>query len=384
MTITVHTAGAVFDGARLLADHALVVEDGAVAALLPRGEVTDVALQDHGPGVLAPGFVDLQVNGGGGVMFNDAPTLETLRRIASAHARLGSTAILPTLITDTPERTAQAIAAAVQAVAEGVAGIAGLHLEGPHLSRARHGAHDPALIRPMVEEDVQLLLAAAARLPVLKVTLAPESVAPAQIARLAAAGVVVSLGHSDAGFAECMAAVAAGARCVTHLFNAMSQLGSREPGLVGAALAAGELSAGLIADAIHVHPATLALALRAKAGPGKLYLVTDAMATAGSDIDSFTLDGREVRRHDGRLTLADGTLAGADLEMARALQVMIEQAGAAPESALAMATAVPAQVIGAGDRLGHLAPGRTADFVLLGKGWELRGVWRAGMPVDRG
>ncbi len=212
------------------------------------------------------------------------------------------------------------------------------------------------------------------------VTVAPETVTPDQIRALAAAGVIVSLGHSDADFDTCTRAVDAGARCATHLFNAMSQLGSREPGLVGAALASGGLNAGLIADGIHVHPASIGAALRAKRGPGQVFLVTDAMATAGSDIDGFSLNGRRIERRDGRLTLADGTLAGADLSMARALQVMTGDVGLALEAALAMATSVPAGVIGRGD-LGRLASGGPADFVHLGPDLGLRGAWRGGVAA---
>src|SRR5690606_21373453 len=250
-------------------------------------------------------------------------------------ARLGTLTILPTLITDTPEVTRAAIAAVAQAVAEGLPGIAGLHLEGPHLSLARKGAHDPDLIRPMGGDDLRFLLDAARSVPRLLLTIAPESVDKEQISALSDAGVIVSLGHTDAGFATCRAAFDAGARVATHLFNAMSPLGNREPGLVGAVLASGAVSAGIIADGIHVHPASLRVALAAKAGPGSLFLVTDAMAPAGTDMRSFRLNGREILRENGRLTLADGTLAGADLDMTRALRVITRDAGLALDRALA-------------------------------------------------
>ena len=369
----------VFDGERLLEDHALVVEGGRIGAILPAAEcpaqARRVTLEG---GVLAPLFVDLQVNGGGGVMFNDDPSPATLRKIVRAHARLGTGALLPTLITDTPERTRAAIEAVAAAIDEGLAGIAGLHLEGPHLSVARKGAHDPALIRPMEPADLEMLLSAARRLPALMVTLAPESTTPAQVRALAAAGVVVSLGHSDADHDACLAHVRAGARCATHLFNAMSQLTNRAPGLVGAVLESGAVSAGIIADGIHVHPATLGTALRAKRGPGTLFLVTDAMAVAGTGLDRFSLNGREVRRRDGRLTLADGTLAGADLEMSAALRLLTGRLDLPLAEALAMATSRPARIIGAEGRLGRLAPGMAADFLHLDAGLRLGRVWRAG------
>ena len=372
-----YRASAVFDGTRMLPGHALVVEDGRVATIAGPGEVpADVRLVDLGDGILAPGFVDLQVNGGGGVMFNAAPSVDTLRVIAQAHAGLGATTILPTLITDTPARTRAAIEAAIAATEQGVAGIGGLHLEGPHLSLARKGAHDPALIRPMGPADLAALLEAARRLPVLKVTVAPENVSRDQVAALAGAGVLVSLGHTDADFDTCMDYAAAGARCATHLFNAMSQMQNRAPGLVGAVLHNGALSSGLIADGIHVHPAAMAAALRAKRGPGAVFLVSDAMASAGTDLESFDIGGRLVLRRDGRLTLEDGTLAGADLALATALQTLTGKVGMDVAEALTMATARPAAL--AGLSAGRLQPGAQADFIHLDRGLVLRGVWQNG------
>ncbi|MEI2804685.1 N-acetylglucosamine-6-phosphate deacetylase [Albidovulum sp.] len=378
MAGTLFRGADIFDGDRL-GPGSLLVEAGRISAILPPDTaVPGARLVELDGGTLAPGFVDLQVNGGGGVMFNDAPGVATLARMAEAHAGLGTLAFLPTLITDTPEITRAAVDAVARAVAEGIPGIAGLHLEGPHLSLARKGAHDPALIRPMTGDDLSFLLEAARKLPRLLVTIAPESVAAEQISAMAKAGIMVSLGHTDGGFDTCRAGFAAGARVVTHLFNAMSQLGNREPGLVGAALATGAVSAGLIADGIHVHAATIRAALAAKAGPGGLFLVTDAMAPAGTDMAAFRLNGREIRREGGRLTLAEGTLAGADLEMARALAVLTRDVGVALDRALAMATSIPARVLGRGDRHGTLAPGRAADFVHLQPDLSLAAVWRGG------
>ena len=308
-------------------------------------------------GTLTPGFVDLQVNGGGGVMFNHAPSVETLRVIAQAHRSLGTLALLPTLITDTPAQTRAAIDAAEQAIAKGVPGIIGIHLEGPHLSIARKGAHDSTLIRPMEAQDLELICDAARRLPNVMVTVAPEKVTTAQINAMSAAGVIVSLGHSDASFDTCISAFDAGATCVTHLFNAMSQLGSRSPGLVGAALARGDIYAGLIADGVHVHPKTIAAALRAKVEAQKVFLVSDAMATAGSDIRSFTLNYREVLRKDGRLTLADGTLAVADLELTRAIDVMTGDVGEDINRAITRATSGPAGLLRQANGLGSFDDG---------------------------
>lgn len=350
-----YLGAAIFDGTSWHADKALLTEAGRCLALADSGTEDAEVIHLDG-GVILPGFVDLQVNGGGGVMFNEVTTAEGIATIAAAHAGTGTAALLPTLITDTPERTRAAIAAAEAAIAAGVPGVLGLHLEGPHLSLARKGAHDPALIREMLAEDEALLIAAAARLPNLMVTVAPESVSPEQIARLSVAGVIVSLGHSDCSYETARACFAAGARCATHLFNAMSPLTSRAPGLAGAALDCG-VSAGLIADGIHVHPATIRCALAAKRGAGGLFLVTDAMSTVGAEITEFTLNARRILRRDGRLTLADGTLAGADLTMPQALQVMVEQVGIDLPQALAMATSGPAALLRDAGGHGHIRPG---------------------------
>lgn len=360
-----------------LQNHVLLLVDDRVKAVVPGSDIPEASvITQLDGGLLTPGFVDLQVNGGGGVMLNNAPEVATLRTMAQAHARIGATSILPTLITDTPDITRRAIEATVAAIAEGISGIVGLHLEGPHLSLSRKGAHDAALIRPMNDADLNLLLETAGRLPVLKVTVALESVTCDQIRALAEAGILVSLGHTDASYEACHAAVQAGARCVTHLFNAQSQMGNREPGVVGSALAFGDLSAGLIADGIHVHPVSVRNAIRAKAGPGCIFLVSDAMATAGSDIESFPLNGRQILRDGNRLTLADGTLAGAHLELLDAVRNAAEFARLPTETAFAMATRLPADLIGKPE-LGRVESGARADVLhITSQGLER--VWQGG------
>ncbi|WP_170447860.1 N-acetylglucosamine-6-phosphate deacetylase [Ruegeria arenilitoris] len=367
--------------AGILQDHALLFAEGRIEGVTPVSNTPGTARVSRlDGGLLVPGFVDLQVNGGGGAMLNNAPELETLRTMSRAHARIGATSILPTLITDTPEVTRRAIAATIAAVNEGVPGIVGLHLEGPHLSQARKGAHDAALIRPMAQADLDLLLDTAAQLPVLKVTVAPESVTDDQIHAMTQAGIVVSLGHTDASFETCQKAAQAGARCVTHLFNAQSQMGNREPGVVGAALALGELSAGLIADGIHVHPVSVRNAIRANNGPGSVFLVSDAMATAGSDIDSFLLNGRQILRDGNRLTLADGTLAGAHLELLDAVRNVVAFAQLPLQAAFDMATRLPADLIGRTD-LGRLAAGASANVLHVSDHGLLQ-VWQEGHPLS--
>ncbi len=351
----------IHDGRDWHRDAALRVRGGRVVGIEPAGSGAHAGVEPM-PGCIVPGLVDLQVNGGGGVMLNDAPTAETLATIVAAHERFGTTGLMATLITDRPEVTE----AAIEAVASvELPGLLGLHLEGPHIAPARKGTHDPALIRPMEARDLSLLLSAARRLPHLMVTLAPESVTLAQVAALADAGVVVSLGHSDCDLGTARAYADAGARMVTHLYNAMSQLGHRAPGLVGAALSDGRLAAGLIADGFHVEDAALGIALRGKAGPAGMFLVSDAMATVGSPIRGFTLNGRQILRGAGRLTLADGTLAGADIALVDAVRHCRTALGLPLEAALALATTAPAAALGVADR-GHLRPGARADFLCLG------------------
>ncbi|TJW13891.1 MAG: N-acetylglucosamine-6-phosphate deacetylase [Mesorhizobium sp.] len=373
------TGARIFDGDDWHDGAALVVRDGLVEAITAAGAIPfGVARIETGGGILAPGFVDLQVNGGGGVMLNDHPDVASIETICRAHAPFGTTALLPTLITDTPDITAAAVAAGAEAARRNVPGFLGLHLEGPHLSIARKGAHDPALIRPMLDADQAALIAARKNLPVLLTTIAPESVEPAQVSVLAKAGIVVSLGHSDTGYAKARAFADAGATVVTHLFNAMSQVGNREPGLAGAAISTGTLFAGIIADGIHVDPATMAIALRAKLGPGKIVLVTDAMATIGTDMTSFTLNGRTIFRKDGSLRLADGTLAGADLDMISAVRFVHRVVGLELSEALRMASLYPAQAIGQSHRLGRFANGTAADIVALSEDLNVKSVWIGG------
>lgn len=374
MSLTAYCGAAIFDGSQLHHDRALVVEGSEVVGL--SRDVPPLAVRRTLPGgVLLPGLVDLQVNGGGGEMVGATTDAAALGRIAAAHLRLGTTATMPTLITESAAVTARVLDAGLKA--RGLPGFLGLHLEGPHLDPRRAGAHDPALIRPMTEEDCDRLCAAAQQLPLI-VTLAPVAASLAQIAKLSRAGVIVSLGHAEARAAEVQAAIGAGARMGTHLFNAMSPLGHREPGMVGALLASA-LPLGLIADGHHIHPDVLRIALAAR--PEGLFLVTDAMAVAGTDADHFFLNGRKVLRQDARLLLEDGTLAGADLTLPAAIALLIKTLGIAPTRAFAMATAIPAEALGLSARIGHLLPGRQADFVHLDADFALAGVWSQGERI---
>ncbi|GAB2187075.1 N-acetylglucosamine-6-phosphate deacetylase [Roseibium sp. LAB1] len=374
---TAYLSSRVFDGEKIHANTALLVGDGKVAGLCLKDQVPDgVETVDLGEGILTPGLIDLQVNGGGGLMLGDAETVDDIERICAAHVCLGTTALTPTLITDTPAITRKVVDLGIAAWAKGVKGFHGLHLEGPHLFTGRKGAHDPDLIRPLTSEDMSLYLRAARELPSLIMTLAPETVPPEQISELSDAGIHVSLGHSGATYRQCRTAAEAGASMVTHLFNAMSPLQHREPGLVGAALDLGSLNVGIIADGVHVDPVAMQVAIKAKTGPGKIFIVTDAMSQTGTDVTSFFLSGREIFRRNGTLTLADGTLAGADIDLPASLRFLTETLKLPLEAALAMATSDPADVLGR--PLGHLEEGYPADFVQFNNALEVQNVWIAG------
>ncbi|THK36317.1 N-acetylglucosamine-6-phosphate deacetylase [Ensifer sp. MPMI2T] len=376
------TGARIFDGIDWHDGAVLVVEAGRVKAIVPTSAApADAdAIDAHGL-LLVPGFIDLQVNGGGGALLNEQPTLEGIRQICAAHAKFGTTALLPTLITDTREVRTAAIQAGIEAKKAAVAGFLGLHLEGPHLSIARKGAHDPSLIRRMDDADLAEMVACARALGCLMVTVAPENATREQVRALCDAGVVVSLGHTDVGYDTACSYARAGARTVTHLFNAMSGLGHREPGVVGAALATGTLHAGLIADGFHVDPASMGIALRGKKGPGQIFLVTDAMSPIATEMTSFHLNGREILRQGGRLTLADGTLAGADIDMLSSVRFVHEKLGLPIEEAIRMASAYPADVMGIASHKGRLLAGTDADFVLLTPELGMSSTWIGGEQV---
>ncbi|MBB3937094.1 N-acetylglucosamine-6-phosphate deacetylase [Aureimonas phyllosphaerae] len=370
------TGAAVFDGETTADGMAVIVRDGLVEAVCQVADIPDgMSRVELDAGLLVPGFIDIQVNGGGGVLLNETPSVEGVHAICEAHRCFGSTALLPTVITDRPEVTFAAIDAVAAAMAAGVPGCIGIHVEGPFISTARKGAHDPSLIRKMTDSDVDRLAATSVR-PLL-LTVAPESVSNEQIARLSGAGVLVSLGHSDAEFERATSAFDAGARCGTHLFNAMSQLSHRKPGLVGAVLERDDVWCGIIADGHHVHPAAIGVALRAKRGVGRVLAITDAMPTVGVADDVFWLNGRRATRRDGKLTLDDGTLAGSDLTMIGAVRYLTDVVGVPFEESLRMAATYPAQFLQDHAR-GRIEAGRRADLVWLNCSGEVGATWIGG------
>jgi len=383
MARKIFSGARIFDGERFHDDKALVVADGRVETIAPLNDLPEGDPIELDGGILSAGFIDAQVNGGGGRMLNDEPSPASMYTIAAGHRPYGTTSLLPTLITDTARATAAAIDAAKQAVHEN-RGVAGLHLEGPHLAPARKGAHLAELMRPVEDSDVSALTEAAQAIGTLLVTMAAEQVTEKQVRALSEAGIIVSIGHSDCTSEAAEARFDAGARGVTHLFNAMSQLGHRTPGLVGAALDHPAVWCGIIADGHHVDPKALRTALRAKRGEGKLFFVTDAMSLVGSKENSFRLNGRTVRRETGgfcsKLVLSDGTLAGSDVDMASAIRYGITYLDLSLAEALRMATLYPARFLGIADR-GRLAPGLRADLVHMTDGIEVKQTWISGEPA---
>ena len=343
----------------------------ALAAEPPPGaEVVDLA-----GGLLLPGFIDVQVNGGGGVLFNDRPTAEGIAHIAATHRRFGTTGLLPTLITDEMEVARRAVQAVQEAIAAGVPGVLGIHLEGPFLNPARKGVHDAAKMRTLDDAAVDWLCAPRRGRTLL--TLAPECAPQGALRRLVRAGVIVSAGHTDASYEQMRAALAEGLSGFTHLFNAMSPLVGRAPGAVGAALEDRESWCALIVDGHHVHPAALRVALAAKSAE-RCLLVTDAMPTVGTDDTAFMLGARRIVLADGRLTDAQGVLAGSALDMASAVRNAVSLLRLPREAAVRMASCNPARLLRLDDETGAIAPGLRADLVHTDDRLHVRRTWIAG------
>jgi len=365
----------VFDGTLLRHDYAVVIEGPRIRAVMPRNDVPESTCCHRLPrgAWLAPGFIDTQVNGGGDVLFNDDPSPRGIAAIAAAHRRFGTTAMLPTLLSDTPEKM-RAAREAIEAVAGVDPSVIGLHYEGPFLSQDKAGVHDRGMLRRPEPGDRDLL--APLRNGVTLVTLAPEQVPEGFIAQLTGAGVRVSLGHSMATYAQTRAAVSEGLTGFTHLFNAMRPLASREPGPIAAALEEPGTWFGMIVDGEHVAPAMLRLALR---GAGKAMLVTDAMPPVGGSFADFRLYRQRINLRDGRCTIAGGTLAGSVLDMASAVRNCVRMLDLPLAEALTLATTSPAAFLGIDGWLGRLAPGYRADLVALDPNTvEILATWIAG------
>jgi N-acetylglucosamine-6-phosphate deacetylase len=359
-------------------DLAVLLDGERIVDLLPPSDprVRDARQHDLGGAVLLPGFIDVQVNGGGGVLFNDAPTVDALRRIGEAHRQFGTTGFLPTLISDDVAVMRAALAAVEQALAEGVPGVLGIHLEGPYLAPARKGVHDPKYFHAPDGDELAMLRAPHRGIRLL--TLAPERLPLANIRALADAGVIVCAGHTAADYATTHAALAAGVSGFTHLFNAMTPLGSREPGVVGAALEDANSWCGIIVDGHHVHPASLRVAIAAKPR-GKMLLVTDAMPPVGASDPSYVLNGETITVKDGICQTAQGVLAGSALDMAGAVRNAVQMLGLPLDEAVRMASTYPADFLGLGTSHGRIAPGYQADLVALDDDFRVQRSWIGGV-----
>lgn len=358
-------------------DVAVLVEEGRIVALVPLDDprvaaATAVDLQGH---TLLPGYIDAQVNGGGGYLFNNTPDVHALTEIARAHRRFGTTGMLPTLISDDAGVMEKAIAATAEAIDAGVPGVLGIHLEGPYIAPARKGTHDASKFR--VPDAAEVAMAASLRNGVTLLTLAPEQVPVETVRALVAAGVIVAAGHTAGSYEQIRAGLDAGITGFTHLYNAMSPLQGREPGAVGAAMEDADSWCGIIVDGVHVHPASLRVALAAKPR-GKLFLVTDAMPPVGADDPSYSLYGEIITAVDGVVRNAAGALAGSALDMATAVRNSVRLLGLPLEEAARMASTYPAQFLGLGDRYGRIAPGYQADLVLVDDDLQVVATWIAG------
>lgn len=357
-------------------DAAVLVDGAKIAAVMPAVDIpAHVEKRDLGGQTLVPGFIDSQVNGGGGVLFNDSPTVEAIAAIGAAHRAYGTTGFLPTLISDDLEIVRRGVAAVDAAIEAGVPGVIGIHIEGPFLNVARKGIHDKSKIRRLDDEGFAAVTALKHGKTL--VTLAPEQTTPEMIRRLDGAGVIVAAGHTNGSYAEIRTALDNGLRGFTHLFNAMSPLTSREPGAVGAALEDLQSWCGLIVDGRHIDPVTMRLALRCK--PVDRYmLVTDAMPSVGMADKTFVLQGQTVKVVDGVCINADGTLAGSDLDMAGAVRNSVAMLGIPLETAVRMASLNPAQFLGIEAQTGRIAPGLRADLVALDSEGNVTQSWIGG------
>ena len=366
--------GRILAGEKIVSDQTLLLSGARIEALVPKGDSRcdgAVAVDLEGQ-LLLPGFIDVQVNGGGGVLFNDDPSLASIRAIGAAHRRFGTTGFLPTLISDDLDTIAQAIAAVQGALDSGLPGVLGIHIEGPFLNWARRGVHDPKHLRLLDTSLVSLLCGLRSGRTLL--TLAPEMTTNDMIAKLAAGGLLISAGHSDASYQETTAAIKHGVRGFTHLFNAMARLEPRQPGIVGAALYDADTWCGIIVDGHHVDPVMLKLALRCKRHD-RFMLVTDAMPPVGSSEPSFVLQGKTITVADGMCRDDKGTLAGTALDMATAVRNAVSMLDLDLVEAARMASEYPAEFLGLSHELGRIAPGYRANLVQINDSFEVRRTW---------
>jgi len=366
----------IYTGEEVVHDKALLVRGERIMGLVPLSDLpTDVESVDLAGRSVAPGFIDLQINGGGGHLFNATPSVEAVRAIGRAHQRYGTTAFLPTYITGPCGGVAKAVQAVQDCISQGVPGVLGIHLEGPFLNPSKAGVHDAELMRQLTAEDLGFLETLKDNITL--VTLAPEVVEAEQIRALRASGLRLAAGHTNASYVDAKRGFEAGVTLTTHLFNAMSPYQSREPGMVGAALESDDSWCSVIVDGFHVHYTSLRVAWKAKAR-GKMLLVTDAMPPVGCDSREFRLGRRVVTVVDGRCVTSDGTLAGSALDMATAVRNCVQKIGIPLDEALRMASTYPAEFLGLGKQFGRVRPGYRADLVVFNNQVRVTSVMAGG------
>jgi N-acetylglucosamine-6-phosphate deacetylase len=371
------------DGDGFTEGRAVLIADGRITEVVAASErrIRKMPRHDLEGALLLPGFIDSQVNGGGGVLFNDSPSVETIAAIGRAHRRFGTAGFLPTLISDDLDVVARAIGAVRSAIESGVPGVLGIHIEGPFLNVERKGVHDPAKLRELDASAVGLLTSLRAGRTL--VTLAPEMTTPAIIQGLVAAGVVVSAGHTNATYAQITMALRAGLTGFTHLFNAMSQLTGREPGTVGAALDDAGSWCGIIVDGLHTSPVVLRIALRCKPHE-RFMLVTDAMPSVGTSVSSFELQGRRILVSGSVCVDEDGRLAGSNIDMASCVRNAVQMLGVPLSEAVRMASQWPAEFLGLGGELGRIARGQRANLVAADDELRVLETWIDGRSTQDG
>ncbi|VTT35034.1 N-acetylglucosamine-6-phosphate deacetylase [Klebsiella pneumoniae] len=365
------TQGRIFTGHKILDNHAVVIADGLIERVCPLEDLpAGIETRDVGGAIIAPGFIDLQLNGCGGVQFNDdiaAISVETLQIMQKANEKSGCTSFLPTLITSTDELMKRAVEVMRAYLAQNANQALGLHLEGPWLNPLKKGTHDPALIRAPDQELVDFLCANAD--VITKITLAPEKVDAAVIRQLRAAGIVISAGHSHGTYEEAAAGIDAGVTFATHLYNAMPATSGREPGLIGALFDSPDVWCGVIADGLHVHYANIRNAKRIKGD--KLILVTDATAPAGASIDRFIFAGKTIYYRNGLCVDENGTLSGSALTMIEAVENSVEHVGISLDETLRMATLYPARAMGVDNQLGSIEAGKVANLTVFTRDYKI-------------
>ena len=369
-------AARIFNGEEMLHDHAVIVEGERITGIVETAKLpAGIDQVKREGGILAPGFIDLQVNGGGGVLLNNAPEHTAVDTVTSAHRRYGTTAMMPTIVSDAPKRQRACVEAVQAAMSGGNRSVLGVHLEGPFLDLDKRGVHKADTIRQIQDTDMDWLCSL--QMPAIIVTLAPEHTRAGQIRQLTDSGILVCAGHSNAHYEELSVAIAEGLRGFTHLYNAMRPQTGREPGVVGAALDSDTTWVGIIADGHHVHPANIRIVQKTKPR-GKTLLVSDAMASVGGPESFFEIYGEKIEEKEGRLLNSEGVLAGSAIGMIDAVRISTELVGISLEESLRMASLYPAEFLQKSTSLGRIAEGFRADLVYFDDTYTVQDSWVAG------